>query len=347
MSITVLRPGLLTTVQDRGRAGYRQLGIRPCGVMDPVAARVANLLVGNNDDAAVLELTLLGPTLRFEVPTLIALAGADFQAIIDGQPILNNAPHWIEAGQVLELKQAVQGCRGYLAIKGGFDVPSILGSRSTDTRSGWGGFKGRALQAGDLLPLNKGWPGTKRSGGPGPFHGEKILEEQSKGTHAPTKWSVELPILEIGSAGASPSHIKIPVVRGSEAAWFTHASWEALLHTPYMITPQSDRMGYRLQGEVLSLEKPRGLLSAASLRGNIQVPADGQPILLLADHPTTGGYPVIATAATAAWPVLAQARPGDQLRFVEVTRAEARQMLAEQEQAIKKLARAIEMRLCS
>lgn len=301
--------------------------------MDPVAARVANLLVGNYDDAAVLEITLLGPTLRFGKDTLIALAGADFGATLDGRPLLNNAPHWISAGQTLELKQAVQGCRGYLAVNGGFTVPQILNSRSTDLRSGWGGFEGRALQAGDILQVEH------MSGSTGALPSQRW--------HASTTWSVELPTLKIGSAGASPSQITIPVVRGSEAEWFTHTSWQALLQTPYTITPQSDRMGYRLQGEALALEAPRELLSAASLRGNIQVPANGQPILLMADHPTTGGYPVIATAATAAWSMLAQARPSDQLRFVEITRGEARQMLVEQEAVLKKLARAIELRLCS
>jgi len=329
MSIAVIRPGLLTTIQDRGRAGYRHLGIRPCGVMDPVAACVANLLVGNSDDAALLEITLLGPTLRFEQQAWIALAGADFGATLDGQPILNNAAHRITEGQTLELRQAMLGCRAYLAIQAGFALPPILRSRSTDLRSGWGGFHGRALQAGDTLPADE-------QGSTGAWRSPK--------THAAITWSVELPSINCGSAGASPSQRQIPILRGSEARWFTGASWNALLQTPYTITPQSDRMGYRLSGEALALEAPRELLSAASLRGNIQVPAGGQPIVLLADHPTTGGYPVIATAATAAWSALAQARPGDQLRFIEISRAAARQMLAEQETALKKLARAIEMR---
>ena len=335
MSIAVIRAGLLKTIQDRGRAGYRHLGIRPAGVMDPVAAGVANLLAGNREDAAVLEITLLGPTLRFECATWIGLAGAEFQATLDDRPLLNNARHWINAGATLELKQAQRGCRAYLAVAGGFDVPPVLASRATDLRSGWGGFEGRALQAGDILPMNVGWPGTQCSVEPGSF------------VPVSTSWSVELPTLKFGSAGASPSQITIPIIRGSEQTWFTRASWEALLHTTYTITPQSDRMGYRLQGEALSLSEPRELLSAASLRGKLQVPTSGQPILLMADHPPTGGYPVIATAAMAAWSLLAQAKPGDRLRFVETTRAEARQLLVEQERAIKKLARAIEMRLCS
>lgn len=326
MSIVVVRPGLLTTIQDLGRRGYRQLGIRPGGAMDPVAARVANLLVGNAQEAAVLELTLLGPTLRFEKEFCIALAGADFQATLDGEPILNNAPHWINAGQTLELQQAVQGCRAYLAIRGGFSVPAVLGSRSTDLRSGWGGYQGRALQIGDVLPA------TEASG--------SLLTR----AQAPRTWSVELPTLNFDPPGAASAPRRIPVLRGSEAAWFTDASWQKFLDTPYTITPQSDRMGYRLQGAALTLPQPREMLSAASLRGNIQVPAAGQPILLMADHPTTGGYPVVATAATAAWTLLAQAKPGDQLTFVETTRAAARQMLREQAAAIQKLARAIELR---
>lgn len=322
MSIVVMRPGLLTTIQDRGRPGYRHLGIRPCGVMDPVAARVANLLAGNDDDAALLEITLLGPTLRFEQATWIGLAGAEFQATLDGQTLLNNARHWIEAGATLELKQATRGCRAYLAVAGGFAVPTILGSCSTDLRSGWGGLQGRALQAGDVLQVHQ----SNGSAGAWPSQ---------------THWSVELP------GSSNDREHPIPILAGSEQPWFTRASWEALLATTYTITPSSDRMGYRLQGEALSLEQPRELLSAASLRGNLQVPAGGQPILLMADHPTTGGYPVIATAARAAWPSLAQAKPGDQLRFVETTRAEARRMLLEQEQALLKLARAIEMQRCS
>jgi antagonist of KipI len=327
MSIVVMRPGLLTTIQDRGRRGNCHLGIRPCGVMDPVAARVANLLAGNSEDEAVLELTLLGPTLRFEQATWIGLAGADFQATLEGRLLLNNARHWIDAGGTLELKQAIRGCRAYLAIAGGFVLPSILGSCSTDLRSNWGGVLGRALQAGDVLPSS-----------PTNSTGNSLLQLPTASPSA-TSWSVELP-----GISAEREH-RIPILAGSEQSWFTRASWENLLATPYTITPASDRMGYRLQGEALALEQPRELLSTASLRGNLQVPASGQPILLLADHPTTGGYPVIATAATAAWPILAQAKPGDQLRFVETTRAGARQMLVEQELELKKISRAIELRL--
>ncbi len=320
MSIVVMRPGLLTTIQDRGRAGYRQLGIRSCGVMDPVAARVANLLAANSDDAAVLEITLLGPTLRFEQATWIGLAGAEFQATLDGRLLLNNARHWIEAGATLELKQALHGCRAYLAVAGGIAVPQILGSCSTDLRSGWGGFQGRALQASDVLRIT-------------------LPSDSAGASPSQTNWSVELPVQ------SSEREHQIPVIAGTEQSWFTRTSWETLLATPYTMTPASDRMGYRLQGEPLSLEQPRELLSTASLRGNIQVPSNGQPIVLMADHPTTGGYPVIATAATSAWPILAQAKPGDELRFVETTREEARQMLVEQEQELKKLAHAIELRI--
>lgn len=327
MSLAVIRPGLLTTIQDCGRAGYRHLGIRPAGVMDPVAARVANLLAGNAEDAAVLEITLLGPTLRFEQATWIGLAGAEFQATLDSRPLLNNARHWIEAGATLELKQATHGCRAYLAVDGDFSVTPILGSCSTDLRSGWGGYAGRALQAGDLLQVNQ----INRSAGALP----------AQAHHDSTTWSVELP------ATMTNHDRRIPILRGSEHSWFSRASWEALLATPYTITPASDRMGYRLQGEPLALEQPRELLSAASLRGNLQVPAGGQPILLMADHPTTGGYPVIATAASAAWPILAQTKPGDQIHFIETTRNEARQMFVEQEQAMKKLACAIELRISS
>jgi antagonist of KipI len=283
------------------------------------------LLAGNTEDAAVLEITLLGPTLRFEQAAWIGLAGAEFQAALDGRPLLNNARHWIDTGATLELKQATRGCRVYLAVAGGFAVPPILESCSTDLRSGWGGFQGRALQAADVLQI-------------GPANGSAGASPSQKDT-SPSTWSVELPVQY------SEREHRIPILRGSEHSWFIRASWETLLETPYTITPASDRMGYRLQGEMLSLEEPREMLSAASLRGNIQVPSAGQPILLMADHPTTGGYPVIASAATAAWPILAQAKPGDQLRFVETTRNEARRMLMEQEQDLKKLARAIQLRI--
>lgn len=295
MTLAVVRPGLLTTVQDLGRAGYGSLGVPPCGAMDAPALRAANRLVGNPDDLAGLELTLAGPELRFEGEAWIALAGSRFECDLDGAP----AP-WAESlavrrGQRLRIGRSLEGARAYLAVAGGFDVPRVLGSRSTCLTAGFGGIEGRALRAGDRLPL-----GSPR---------------------APRRRRLRGGVLPAYAAQA-----ELRVVRGPQSDAFTEEGDRAFFAAAYRVSARSNRIGLRLEGAPIERSRAADLLPEGLAPGSIQVPADGQPILLGPDRPTTGGYTKIATAITVDLGRAAQAKPGDRLRFAEVSVEEARRL---------------------
>ena len=284
-SITVVQPGLFTTVQDLGRRGYRQEGVPLSGAADDVSMRLANLLVGNAVGAAGLECTVLGPTLRFECDADIVVVGAEFPGLPDGQVV------HVSAGTVVTMGHAKTGCRGYLAVAGGLDVPVVLSSRSTLAVAGFGGFHGRALKAGDCLP-------TLPPSGRHRVTGQKIPADLC---------TVKLPrvlrVIPMASGSCLPAEIWTQVFRTSS---------------------RSDRMGVRLEGKPLLYKKDDMFLpSAAVFPGTIQVPPDGNPIVLLADAQTTGGYPVVGTVIHADIPLAAQLRPGDEIRFEPTTIDEA------------------------
>lgn len=298
--ILVVRPGFLTTVQDLGRTGYQRFGLPLSGAMDPLAHRLANRLVGNADRAASLEITLWGPELRFDREAVIALAGADLSPSLDGTPI----PMWeavrVPAGATLAFAGRRTGARTYLAVAGGINVPLVLGSRSTHLRSGTGGFAGRALAPGDEVP-----------GGRAADHALALVG-RSVPSEARPPYRVE-PTLR--------------VVLGPQTDCFRPEAPDALTGAPYTLTPQSDRMGYRLQGTPLLHADTTGapeIVSDATPPGSLQVPADRQPILLMADHQTTGGYPKLGVVISADLPLAAQLIPGESLRFAVVDVAEAR-----------------------
>ena len=327
MSLRILRPGLLTTVQDLGRFGYQQDGIIVSGAMDALALRVANLLVGNPGTAAGLEITLLGPRIRFEADHLIALTGAHLSATFNGQLVAGNRAVWVAAGAELAFGPAVVGCRTYLAVAGGVAVPLVLDSRSTYLRAGFGGHEGRALRAGDVLPV----------GTPSAVAGKLVQQLARPGA----TWA---------AASFTPGPVLCPrpqyrpvlrAVRGPEYAQFSAASQQAFWTEAFAITPAADRMGYRLQGPPLARPQEAELLSSAVTFCTVQVPAGGQPIVLLADHQTTGGYPRLAQVVSVDWPALAQTAPGQQLRFREVSVAEAQALYAAQEAAVAGLRRGI------
>ena len=333
MPLHILRPGLLTTVQDLGRTGYQQDGVVVSGAMDATALRVANLLVGNEEHAAGLEITVLGPRLRFGADHLIALTGADCSATLNGEPVGHNRAIWIAAGAELALGAAKTGCRAYLAVAGGVAVPRVLGSRGTYLRAAFGGLAGRALQAGDELPV-----GAPSASGTRLAH---RLARPSAG------WA---PAGFTPGPGLCPVPRPVPVVRalrGPEYAWFTAESQRAFWQAPFAISPEADRMGYRLQGPPLARHDGAELLSSAVALGTVQVPAGGQPIVLMADHQTTGGYPRLAQVISADLGVLAQARPGQALRFQEVSLAEAQALYLAQERRLRALARGLAIRLTS
>lgn len=310
MSIRVLRPGLLTTVQDLGRWGKQRYGVVVGGAMDSFALRMANLLVGNEENAAALEMTLLGPTLRFEQDALVALCGGEFHPTLDDHPMSTWRPAFIKKGTTFHCGSAVTGCRGYLAVAGGIEVPLVLGSHSTYLRGNFGGYAGRALQEGDRLAMN-----------------EQALAVSPN----PSPWG-------IGSlAPAYNDNPTIRVILGSEFDWLAPRSQEQLFAAEFEVTPQSDRMGYRLSGPQLEFTVPRELISEAVCPGVIQVPADGQPILLMADCATTGGYPKVGCVASVDLPLAAQLRPGTKLRFAAVSLAQAQSLFHQREDDIARL----------
>ena len=333
MSLHILRPGLLTTVQDLGRPGYQHIGVVVSGALDAVALRVANLVVGNTEDAAGLEITLLGPTIRFEADHLIALTGADLSPTLDGQPMPMHRPVAVRAGTVLAFGAARAGCRAYLAVAGGLAVPLVLGSRATYLRAALGGWHGRAAQAGDELPV-----GEPTATGQQLRH--LIAPASLAARWAAARWTPG-PVL-------CPTPCPQPILRaikGPEYEQFSAASQRAFWHEPFAITPAADRMGYRLHGPGLQREIATELLSSAVTFGTVQVPPGGQPIVLLADAQTTGGYPRLAQVITADFSVLAQAAPGQQLRFQEVPLAEAQTLYLAQERRVRALQRGIQWKI--
>ncbi len=296
MEINVIRGGMLTTVQDLGRPGHRSAGVPLGGPMDSFALRVANLLVGNAEDTAVLECTLLGPELVFSADTLIALGGAEFEGLAAWQPKV------VTAGSRLKLGAARKGSRGYLAVAGGIDVPVVMGSRSTYVRAGFGGFQGRALRDGDVLP------------------GVDVTR------HLTNHWRIDPRILP-GYAEAGT----VRVVRGAQLEEFGGALFAA----EFKILPQSDRMGIRLGGAKLTrIGGAAELVSAAVAPGSVQVPPDGQPIVLMADAQTLGGYPQAAHVISVDLPLMAQLRPGDRVKFAEVTLEQAQKLAYDREHVI-------------
>lgn len=291
MSILVKTSGPLTTVQDEGRFYYQSSGIRPSGVMDVAAYEAANALVGNTQGEAVLEMTFLGATLEFQTATWFAATGADMQAKLDGAPIARYQAIRAEAGQTLSFGMAATGCRGYLAVRGGVDVPVVMGSRATDMSAKLGGFEGRALKAGDVLPTlpDDDW--------------------------TPPALAYDLPTYE--------STVTVRVVPGPQEEYFTAAGLDTFFSASYEISPNSDRMGLRLEGPEIESHNGTDIVSDGIVFGSIQVPSGGKPILLMADHQTAGGYAKIGTVLSLDLPKLAQARPGDTVRFQRISAEDA------------------------
>jgi antagonist of KipI len=331
VSIRVERAGLLTTVQDLGRNGWQRYGVVVGGAMDSAALRIANMLVGNAETVAGLEVTLLGPTLVFERAHLFALAGADLSALLDYEPVAPGRPCAAAAGSVLTFTGARIGCRAYLAIAGGIDVPVVLGSRSTDVRARIGGCNGRAVAAGDVLPV-----------GEPALSAEVLLRALLAQPRHVAKWGAGPSLLTRASG-----ECVVRVLRGLEFNLFTEAHRTALFTASFQVSGQCDRMGYRLLGPRLTLDPPRELLSAPIAVGTIQVPPGGDAIVLMADRQSVGGYPRIAQVITVDLAVLAQAGPGTYVRFREATLAEAQSLYLERERHLRQLAAAIRMRSTS
>jgi biotin-dependent carboxylase-like uncharacterized protein len=314
VSVHVLAPGLLTTVQDAGRCGYRHLGVGLAGAADAWSHALANLLVGNASTAAALEITLSGPLLRFDAGTRVALCGARILATVEGHDIPQDRPVDLPAGSVLQLGACRDGARSYLAVRGGFAVPALLGSHATDLRGGFGGMRGRALAAGDVLPL---------------AHRDACAVSALRAA----AWWVD-------PAPDDDPRAAIRVIAGEAAT----EPADALFAQPWRVAVASNRQGLRLQGPVLHAADARERTSEPVFPGTVQLPPDGQPIVLLADAQTHGGYPRIGHAIRADWPRLAQLRPGDALTFAPCSREQALHAAAAQRQRLARLALAIRAR---
>jgi len=311
--IHVLRPGLMTTVQDLGRPGWQRYGVTPGGAADPCALRLANLLTGNSETAAALEITAAGPILRFAEETLVAIAGAEFEASVQGIRVPAWRPVRLGAGAELTIGAARTGLRCYLAVGGGLAVPRVLGGRGTHLAAGFGGFDGRALRAGDVLKI-----------GPPPAWAKRlILTLAGAGAFAAARW-------EVGAA-VRPKYAEAPVirvVRGPQWDAFSPETQKRFLGERFTVGARSDRMGLRLKaaGDALLGEPLREIVSEGVAAGTVQVPPDGQPIVLMAERQTVGGYPKLATVAGVDLPLLAQVRAGAAIAFAEITVAEAQEL---------------------
>ena len=306
--IVVRRPGALTTVQDLGRPGWRASGVSPAGAADPFSLRLANLLVGNAEEEAALELTQTGPELEFPAGGLVALAGAPIDGLPWGRPV------YLSPGSRLRLGTMTGGLRSYLACAGGFGLPRVLGGAGTDLRAGFGGFGGRALRAGDWLPLRT------------------VAEAR-----VPGRWHVDPRLRPM----VGEEEVELRFLPGSAAAELP--GWA---ERSFTVGTRSDRMGLRLEGEAFPRLPSGNLDSFPVIPGTVQVPPDGRPIVLLADAQTLGGYARLGHVISADLPRLGQLRPGDRLRFRAVELGEARALLAARELRLRELRLGLEGRRC-
>ena len=299
--ITILNPGLLTTVQDGGRIGYQAFGVSVSGVMDPRAMNIANILVGNDDNEAVLECTMMGPQIRFDVSNVIAVTGGDLGASVDGQPIPTYRAVKVQAGQTLRFTGLRGGCRAFIAFAGGLDIPLVMGSRSTYMKAKIGGLEGRKLQKDDVI----GFRDPKET-----IHNFDIR-------------------------GFTPEFVPrkeytLRVILGPQDDMFTDEGLKTFLSETYTVTPEFDRMGCRLDGPVIAHKNGGDIISDGIAFGAIQVPAAGKPLIMLADRQTTGGYTKIANVITADFRLLAQMKAGDKVRFEKTSIAAAQEALLAQ-----------------
>jgi antagonist of KipI len=333
MTISIVKPGLLSSFQDLGRLGYQHQGIPAAGAMDARSHRLASLLVGNDPArTASLEITLTGPSLRFDAAACFALCGANLGARLNGRPVPNNRPLLARAGDMLAFNGAPgadgpgatappSGLRAYLAIHGGYALAVVMQSESTYLRSGFGGYHGRALAKGDVIPLRS------------------TLDTATQDALEAALWDVRV---YLPAAIGQPPRATVRALPGRQWEAFTEAARADFGSAAFTVTPQSERMGYRLQGPVLAMAVARQMLSEATCFGTVQVPADGAPIVLMADRQTTGGYPKIAQVASVDLPVLAQTPPGAAIRFQMIALEEAQRLDSEREVAFDRLRAALQ-----
>lgn len=310
MSIKIIKAGILDTVQDLGRYGHQSSGINPGGAMDKYALQVANALVGNDPGEAVIEMHFPASVFLFENPALISISGADLSPGINGEPVPLLHPVMIGKNDLLHFQKPVSGARAYLAVHGGFTLEKWMGSYSTNLKAGAGGFSGRALMKEDFIPLRKSFDKN--------YEGSKVLPWQAV---------IEKP---------DDQH-DLLLLRGHEWDWLTEDAKENFSRTSFVITQQSDRMGYRLDSFPLQVKTNEELVSSAVSFGTVQLLPDGKLIILAADHQTTGGYPRVAHVISAHHSKLAQLKAGDKIHFKFTDMSTAETMIVKQDMFLKQL----------
>jgi len=299
--ITILNPGLLTTVQDAGRTGYQAFGVPVSGVVDPRAMNIANILVGNDDNEAVLECTMMGPQIRFDASNIIAVTGGDLGASVDGKPVPTYRAFKVNAGQTLRFTGLRGGCRAYIAFAGGLDIPLVMGSRSTYMKAKIGGLEGR-----------------------------KLAKDDQIGFRDPKETIHNFDIRGFAPEFVPRKEYTIRVIMGPQDDMFTEAGIRTFLSETYTVTPEFDRMGCRLDGAVIEHKNGGDIISDGIAFGAIQVPSAGKPIIMLSDRQTTGGYTKIANVISADFRFLAQMKAGDKVRFQKTSIEDAQEALSAQ-----------------
>ena len=302
MGFRVLKAGMLTTVQDLGRLGLQSQGFAPSGVMDERSFKIANLLLDNPENEAALEISFMGPILEFTSDVFIAITGGDLRPEINGEPVKMYTALAVHAGDVLRFRGIRTGARAYIAFSGYLSVPSVMGSRSTNIRSHIGGFKGRSLKEGDYVAF-------------------RIVR-----TYLPHFLSRTLPLDEFDTNEA-----ELRVILGPQSDLFTAEGIRTFLEKEYLVTSESDRMGYRLDGPVIEAKGQADIISDGIAMGAVQVPAQGKPIIMLADRQTTGGYAKVGVIASVDIPKLVQCKPGDKLHFRRISVEEAQRLYLEEQ----------------
>jgi antagonist of KipI len=317
MSLSLTRAGFSTSVQDLGRNGFRQFGVSLGGALDVFALRVANLLAGNDESDAGLEITLGGLRMRFEDKRVIAWCGGEFDVRVGSTPLPAGHSCLLDADDELTINQPKIGCRAWLTISGGIDVPLVLGSRSTDLRANFGGLDGRALRDGDGLPLGRQSEFSQSLI-------DRLRGQRVASWSSPAEWSI-----------SAKTETVLRVIRGVDWTRFNNETIQGLTSDAFVVSPDSDRMGVRFDEPELRRNDDVDLVSEAVAPGTIQIPPNGRPILLLGDCQTIGGYPKIAHVITVDLPLAAQLRAGDRVRFSEVPIADAYRFLLERERQLE------------
>ncbi|HDR7624287.1 biotin-dependent carboxyltransferase family protein [Bacillus mycoides] len=328
MDVEILHAGMFTTVQDLGRSHYQQYGVPVGGAMDKNALRMINMLVGNEENEAGLEITIMGPKLLIKKTTLLAIGGADMEPLLNGERIPLWRPILAEEGSMLCLGKAKSGCRAYVTFAGGININRTMGSKSTYIRAALGGIEGRMLKKGDYFQIGTGAEVASR-----------FIQNLQEEKRIKTKWAI--------CNNALPKYKKHPILRvitDFEYDQFTEESIKSFFSKEYKVSNYADRMGYRLDGDVLNRVEEIEILSSPVTFGTIQVPNGGQPIILMADRQTTGGYPRIGNVISVDLPLLAQLKPGDYVTFEKITMEDAAQLYIKQETSMSLLKKFIALR---